>query len=148
MTTITKLEQQFKEGKPNGFKINLSDGTFGYLVEKGSDTGLKDGDEVTYTSETPAGKTYKKITVKKAFAPTGGQAPSLTPTPKIESPDTSSYRGAKSLSEMKFEGRLVCMKLAVECILKGIYKKDEAKEAFTEWVSVLDQSIDEIKPSR
>jgi hypothetical protein len=46
---------------------------------------------------------------------------------------------------MKFEGRVVCIKLAVECILQGKFEKKEALEAFGEWVSVLDASIDELK---
>ena len=50
MATITKLEQQFKEGKPSGYKVELSDGTKGYLVEKDSDKGLQQGDNVTFTS--------------------------------------------------------------------------------------------------
>jgi len=146
MATITKLEQQFKDGKSNGYKVTLSDGTFGYLVEKESDKGLVEGEEVTYTAETPAGKTYKKLTVKKAFAPSGGVTPNA-PAP-LKVPSTTPISASKSLSEMKFEGRVVCMKLAVECLIAGKLERTEVKEAFIEWVTVMDVSIDDIKPTR
>ncbi len=146
MATITKLEQQFKEGKPNGYKVNLSDGTFGYIVEKESDKGLVEGEEVTYTAETPTGKTYKKLTIKKAGQT--AQAPVQQQTAPLKVPSTAPVSATKSLSEMKFEGRVVCMKLGVECLIAGKLERHEVKEAFAEWVSVMDASIDDIKPSR
>jgi hypothetical protein len=149
MATITKLEQQFKEGKPSGYKVNLSDGTFGYLVEKESDKGLVEGDEVTYTAETPTGKTYKKLTVKKAGQVAQTQAPAQqSASAPLKVPSTAPVSATKSLSEMKFEGRVVCMKLGVECLIAGKLERHEVKEAFAEWVSVMDASIDDIKPSR
>lgn len=88
MTTITKIEPQFKpDGKPSGFKVTLADGTLGYLVEKDSDKDLKDGESVNYTAETPAGKSYKKLTIHRAnsagsSAPAGSEKlPQQTPKP-------------------------------------------------------------------
>jgi len=112
---ITKLEPQMKDGKPNGFKVEISDGAWGYLVVKDSDKDLALGEEVTYTAVTPEGKSYKKMTIKRAapaFVPTGGvtpQFPSSTPQKPVI------HVGAgKSLEELKCEALLQLTKLVYE----------------------------------
>src|SRR5512133_1545613 len=99
MTTITKLEQQFKEGKPSGYKVNLADGSWGYLVEKDSDKGLKEGDTVNYTAETPNGKSYKKLTIHKADSQSASTPDSSVPP---QPPRPTIHVGAgKSIEECK-----------------------------------------------
>jgi hypothetical protein len=150
MAKITVLEAKTYQGKPSGFKVTLDNGTTGNLQEKESDKGLRVGDEVNvtiipYTSK--AGVQSNLLGLRLVTS-----APQTTPTPlptsqqgKITPPNTSAISATKSFVEMKFEGRVVCIKLAVECILQGKMERPEAKEAFAEWVSVLDASIDELK---
>jgi hypothetical protein len=117
MAKITKLEQQFKDNKPNGFKINLDNGVFGYLVEKDSDRGIKEGDEVFYTEETPTGKNYKKITVHLTQ---GGLTPSGTsqsPAPQPQPGKPIIHVGGKSKEEIKCE----CAIRILEAILDGFF---------------------------
>jgi hypothetical protein len=146
MAKITVLEAKTFQGKPSGFKVTLSDGTTGNMQEKESDKGLRVGDEVNvtlipYTSK--AGVQSNLIGLRLAQ----GTAPLITPSQpsKITPPNTSAISASKSFTEMKFEGRVVCIKLAVECILQGKMERKEAIESFAEWVSVLDASIDELK---
>lgn len=154
MAKITLLEQKTFEGKPSGFKVALDDGTTGNLQEKESDKGLRVGDDVIvklipYTSK--KGVTSNLIGLR--LANTAGTTVAPRPTPPVQQPqqgavkppNTSAISTAKSFNEMKYEGRVVCMKLAVECILQGKFEKAEAMEAFAEWVTVLDASIDELK---
>ena len=108
---------------------------------------MRVGDDVTCTVEVKKnkkGEDYNLLTLKFIQS---SPAPTPTPAPqgKIVPPNTSAISGTKSFAEMKFEGRLVCIKLAVECILQGRMERKEAVEAFSEWVSVLDASIDELK---
>lgn len=152
MAKITNLEQKTYQGKPQGFKVTLDDGTTGNLQEKESDKGLRVGDDVIvtlipYTSK--AGVTSNLIglrlantagTTVKPSAPVQQSQPGA-----VKPPSTAGIQTAKSFNEMKYEGRVVCMKLAVECILQGKFEKKEAMEAFAEWVTVLDASIDELK---
>ena len=136
MITITKLEQQFKDNKPNGFKVTLSDTTFGYLVEKDSDKGLVEGEEVAYTSETPAGKTYKKLTIKKA----GGQsAPPPPPAPNQQTPCKVS-----NVTQMKYDTRMKCIQIAHDAFLAGKLDDKEAQTHCREWVVMADALIDDL----
>jgi len=139
MITITKLEQQFKDNKPNGFKVTLSDTTFGYLVEKDSDKGLVEGEAVTYTAETPAGKTYKKLTIKKA----GGQAVPASPqsVPQQFLPTVGLY--SKTL-ELKFDARMKCIQIAHDAFLAGKLDDKEAQTHCREWVVMSDALIDDL----
>jgi hypothetical protein len=155
MAKITVLEQKTFEGKPSGFKVTLDDGTNGNLQEKESDKGLRVGDDVIvtlipYTSKKGVTSNLLGLRLANTTGTTVAQRPTPTPTPQpqqgaVKPPNTSAISAAKSISEMKFEGRVVCMKLAVECLLQGKFEKAEAIEAFAEWVTVLDASIDELK---
>ena len=143
---ITKIEDKTFQGKVTGHTVTLADGTTGYLADKTSDN-VRVGDDVTCTVEVKKnkkGEDYNLLTLK--FIQSSG-TPTPTPAPqgKIVPPNTSAISTVKSFAEMKFEGRLVCIKLAVECILQGRMERKEATEAFSEWVSVLDASIDELK---
>jgi hypothetical protein len=134
MAKITFLEQQMKDGKPSGFKISLSDGTQGYLVEKDSDKGIKVGDEVTFTAVTPEGKTYKKVTVKlvqqgsaQSSALTPPQSQTLTPT------------------GLKAEAVFKAMELANEDYRADKCTFEEVKAHFHTYLDALLSAIDECK---
>lgn len=154
MAKITVLEQKTWQGKPSGFKVTLDDGRNGNMEEKESDKELRVGDEVVVTEIPYTSKAGKSSTLLglRLSNTTGTTVPPQQktsvpqqPTGKILAPNTSAISTAKSFTEMKFEGRVVCIKLAVECILQGRMERKEATEAFLEWVSVLDGSIDELK---
>ena len=155
MAKITNLEQKTFQGKPSGFKVTLDDGTNGNLQEKESDKGLRVGDDVIvtlipYTSKAGVTSNLLGLRLANTAGTTVAHAPSApAPQPQagaVKPPNTSAVSAAKSFTEMKFEGRIVCLKLAVECILQGKMERPEAKEAFAEWTSLLDTSIDELKP--
>ena len=139
MITITKIEQQFKpDGKPSGYKVNLSDGTFGYLVEKESDKDLKDGEVVTYTAETPAGKTYKKLTVKRE-----GQSSSATPQQQSSQP-AAKMPSTFNVAQMRFDARMKCLELANNAFVAGKLDDAQAKEHAAAWIVMADSLINEI----
>lgn len=141
MTTITKLEQQFKEGKPNGYKITLSDGTFGYLNEKESDKSLKDGDEVTFTAVTPEGKNYKKISVFKAHQPPSQQASSPAPQP-LNRPAIHVGAG-KSKEELKADATTLIFLELLKYLKDGKLASDKIASELIEWDRLVWAEIDE-----
>lgn len=158
MAKIIKLEQKTYQGKPQGFKVTLDDGTSGNLQEKESDKGLREGDDVIvtlipYTSK--AGVTSNLIGLRLA-RPINSTAPPAPQSPQPQQqqskpftvPPTTGVRDAKSITEMRFEGRVVCLKLAVECVLQGKADFPDVKTYFNEWVAVMDTAIDELKPGR
>ena len=158
MAKITVLEQKTYQGKPSGFKVTLDNGQSGNLQEKESDKGLRVGDDVIvtlipYTSKAGVTSNLLGLRLTNTAGTTVTHAPLPAPPPmqtqpqsgRVTPPNTSAIQTAKSFNEMKFEGRIVCIKLAVECILQGKFEKPEAMEAFAEWVTVLDASIDELK---
>jgi len=112
MTTITKLEQQFKEGKPSGYKVNLADGSWGYLVEKDSDKGLKEGDTVNYSAETPNGKSYKKLTIHKEG---GSQSapPSQSQSGSTINQAKFPLQSFKSVQELKVEASIRALEFTI-----------------------------------
>lgn len=154
MAKITVLEAKTFQGKPSGFKVTLDNGQSGNLQEKESDKGLRVGDEVNvtlipYTSKAGVTSNLLGLRLVNTAGTTVAHVPSApAPQPQggaVKPPSTAAVSAAKSFNEMKFEGRIVCMKLAVECILQGKFEKPDAILAFNEWVSVLDASIDELK---
>lgn len=143
MTTaskITKLEQQMKDGKPSGFKINLADGTFGYLDEKNSERGLREGDDVFYEAITPEGKSYKKISVNRT---NGGKTPSQSSNnPPPPSAPNSSFQ-PQSVSKVKSEATIKAMEFMVSMFIADKVKWDEIKPKHKELTSYLNDAIDE-----
>jgi hypothetical protein len=154
MAKITVLEQQFKDNKPSGFKVTLSDGTFGYLVEKDSDKGLIVNDEVTYTSETPTGKSYKKLTIKKVGSAQQGiptpfsqttpppPPPVLTPMPQPSVNPPQLIPSIKSIKEMKHESRLKVLETLGVLASVGKIEPKDIIELFNEFYPALDLSYD------
>ena len=87
MTKITKIEPKTYQGKISGYKIELSDGTFGYLDDKASDKGLRQGDDVTVQTEQKVnkkGEPYNLFTLKLAGSFTPTPTPTFTPTPAAQ----------------------------------------------------------------
>ncbi len=145
MTTIKNVEEFKKQNGKKSWKFTLDDGVVGYITND-KPWEYKAGEQVTYTVEDKG--TYNLLPLTRVATALTTSPPASAPPPqqgKISPPDTSAIATTKSFSEMKFEGRLVCIKLAVECILQGKMERKEATEAFSEWVSVLDASIDELK---
>lgn len=143
MTKITVFEQQLKDGKPSGYKIELADGTKGYLVEKESDKDLGIGVDVTYTSVTPEGKSYKKITAHRVQS--GAPAPSNASHGIPLKPQSANCGcGTSDLTTMKFEARMKCIDLAHKAYLEGKLTDGEAKEHCVAWVAVADGLINEL----
>jgi hypothetical protein len=141
MATITKLEQQIKDGKASGFKVELSDGVQGYLTEKDSDKGLVVGDTVTYSVFTPEGKSYKKITIKKAIAAEATQASQpLNQTVSRQQPQATT----DPFIRMRFEARMKCIDIAHNAYLAGKLNDAEAKEHCAGWVAISDALINEL----
>lgn len=141
MTTITKYEPQYKEGKPSGVKVNLSDGTWGYLVEKDSDKGLAQGDAVTYTAETPAGKQYKKLTIKKE-----GSVPSApsSQTPITSSAPNAPKAGKELVLQAKVEASFKAMSFAIDAFIADKIGYEKVNDTFKELSQYLYDAIDEI----
>jgi hypothetical protein len=137
MVTITKIEQQMKDGKPNGYKVNLSEGTFGYLVEKDSDKDLKDGEEVTFTAETPTGKSYKKLTIKRA----NSQSSSNTPPPLR--PQIHVGTG-KSKEELKADAAIRMAEVVIEAFFNDKVEAANVEPRTREYTKLLLTEIDEI----
>lgn len=154
MAKIIKLEQKTYQGKPSGFKVTLDDGTNGNLQEKESDKGLREGDEVVVTliPYTSKAGVQSNLLGLRMVKPVGTTNPALTATqPQSQAkpfqvPSTAGVRDAKSITEMRFEGRLVCFKLAIECVLQGKVEFPDVKTYFNEWVALMDTTIDELKP--
>lgn len=113
ITTITKMEAKTFQGKPQGFKITLSDGTEGNLAEKESDKGLREGDQVDCTVKdyvSRAGNHSNLLTLKLIRNPqpqsgTGTGASQSTPPQR----PTINVGTGKSINDLKTEA---CIKSA------------------------------------
>jgi hypothetical protein len=140
MTTITKIEQQFKDNKPSGYKVNLSDGSWGYLVEKDSDKDLKDGEEVTFTAETPTGKSYKKLTIKRAGAQ---QQQSSSNPPQPPKPQIHVGTG-KSKEELKADAAIRMAEVVIEAFFNDKVEAANVEPRTREYTKLLLTEIDEI----
>ena len=139
MTQISKLEQQLKDNKPNGFKVNLSDGTWGYLVEKDSDIGLREGDEITFTAETPTGKSYKKLTIKKS-----GQSSAPPPPPNLTAQSNKPSVTPSSVAALKADATIQAMRYIVDCFIADKMTFEQIQAKHKELSGYLYDSIDDI----
>ena len=145
MTTITKLEQQFKDGKPSGYKVNLSDGSWGYLVEKDSDKGLKDGDEVNFTAETPNGKSYKKLTIHKA---SGTASQNNNPIPPQPAKPQIHVGTGKSKEELKADAAIKSAEYILNAFIAEKLDWPQIQEKQEYLFKLLSSEIDEIFASK
>jgi len=139
---ITKLEQQMRDGKPSGFKITLADGTNGYLDEKNSEKGLRDGDDVFYEAVTPEGKNYKKISCNRT---NGGQTPPQQPASQGNAPKqtpSSSFQ-PQSVFTAKANATVKAMEFVIDMFIADKMKWDEIKPKHKELTGYLNDAIDE-----
>lgn len=142
MITITKIEQQFKDNKPSGFKVNLSDGTWGYLVEKDSDKDLKDGEAITYTAEQPSGKSYKKLTIKRASSTTTSSGTQSSDQPPLR--PAIHVGSGKSIQELKADASIKSAEVVVDAFLQGKIEWAMIEEKQRYLSSLLWSEIDDI----
>jgi hypothetical protein len=149
-TTIKSItSKEFtKDGKTNiSHTVELDNGVTGYLNDKGSSQGLKQGDTVDYTLEVKKNKKgtdYNLLSIN--LLPPSAMTGSAPSTPEFKQPSVNKVQKAGSIEEMKFEGRKVCMKLAVSCFIAGKFETiAQVKEHFLDWVEAMDASIDDIK---
>jgi ribosome biogenesis SPOUT family RNA methylase Rps3 len=142
MTTITLFEQQMKDGKPSGYKVEFSDGIKGYLVEKDSDKGLKVGDAVSYTSVTPEGKTYKKLTVR-LLAQVGNAPVQSESAPVMQRPQINVGTG-KSKNELKAEAAVRMAEVVVTGFFADKLDASQVEPKQKEYTKLLWSEIDEI----
>ena len=119
ITTITKMEAKTFQGKPQGFKITLADGTEGNLAEKESDKGLREGDNVDCTVKdyvSKAGNHSNLLTLKLVKNPSNNtpQSSGAGASPAAPPQRPSIHVGAgKSIDELKSDA---CMK-SVSCMI-------------------------------
>lgn len=147
MAKITKIDVKNKEWqgkKSTSYLATLDDGKQGYFNPQTADE-FKEGEEVTYTFVEKTGKKgkYLVFTLTKVDAPPPSKQKS---DDEITLPPLRKFSGAKTIEEMKYEGRVYCFRLAVKCLIAGAIKPPEVKELFNEWVDLMDGSIDELKP--
>ena len=141
MTTITDLtsvEKEWQGKKSTSTTVTLSDGTSGYLDDKNSDKGLQKGDSVDATVITPAGKTYKKVTLKKAQASsqnTPSPAPSNKPSPIPQNSSIEAQKAHAAVSAMEF---------IVNAVVEGKLDWPQLAEKQREATQILWNEIDEI----
>jgi hypothetical protein len=156
MSKITALTPKTYQNKPSGFTVTFEDGRSGNMEEKQSDKGLRVGDEVVVTEIPYTSKAGKQSTLYGVRLNVRGTqlpqaAPPQTPATPAKDDDTiflPPLKGvvkAKTVTEMKYEGRIYCFKLAVKCFLGREIEFKNVREYFTEWVDMMDAAIDEIK---
>jgi len=144
MTTITKIEQQFKEGKASGWKINLADGTWGYLDEKNSDKGLRDGDSVNYTTVTPEGKSYKKISARLVQNNAGSQPQSQSQPSHQSSAPTKVPLSGSEIKSHKVEASIKALGFVIDAYNADKIQWTEVATKQKECTNILFADIDEI----
>jgi hypothetical protein len=145
---ITVLEQKTFNNKPSGFKVTFDDGRNGNMNEKESDKGLRVGDnvivtEIPYTSK--AGVTSTLYGVRLVQGATVPPPPPVSQPPKSATFISDNALPTESTSKMKYETRVPLMRLVIEAMIAGKIEQKEVKEWYTELVSMMDGSIDEIR---
>lgn len=150
MTKITKYEPNTYQGKITGYSVELSDGTKGYLDDKASDRGLRQGDDVTVhvdVKQNKKGDNYNLLTLKLS---SGGEQPSQSHSSSAQPPTA----GAKSqlTGKNKFDHKVEAAIQALEFVMDA-YKAEridwpKVTELQKECVTLLWQQIDDIYNSK
>jgi len=140
-TQITKMVGNEYQGKTN-YTVTLSDGTVGYLQDKTSDDGLKEGDFVDvviedYTSK--AGKQSKLVSLKKVQQQ---EAPSSLGV--IPQRPTINVGAGKSKHEMKAEATIRVAEVLVGAFGEGKLESAQVSVNVKEYGRLLWSEIDEI----
>ena len=148
-TTITKLEAQTYQGKPNGFKVTMADGTEGYL-QKESDDNLREGDKVIaeykdYTSK--AGNKSVLVTLKRVqyASPQAEQSGYKTQTVFGIPPERPAINVGvgKSKKEMKAMASIEIAVKLIELLKNGKLESAQLAVELREWDVLVWSEIDE-----
>jgi len=145
-TKIKVIEPKTYQGKVTGHLLTLDNGVVGYLNDKESDTDLKEGNDIEYTLEVKKNKKggdYNLLTIK--LVSQDATPPGTEATETLIPPSFKKFNASKSITDMKYEGRVYCLKLAVRAFLAGKLERKEVGGTFIEWVGIMDTAIDEIK---
>lgn len=138
-TTIQKLEPQTYQGKPNGFKVTLGNGTEGYL-QKESDEGLREGDAVIadvkdYVSK--KGAHSNLITLKRVqLGATTVQAPIQRPAINVGT--------GKSKEELKANATMRLAEVVLNAFFNEKLESAQVSINIKEYGRLLWSEIDEI----
>lgn len=147
MTTIKTITKKTFNNK-DSYTVELSDGRTGYLSEKDSDPNLQNGEAVEATLEVKKnkqGKDYNLFTLKRVQPSSTAPSQEQAPAKELTLPNLTNFNKAKTVEDMKFEARKYVLKLVVSLVLAGKLELKDVKEYYTDWTSMSDASIDEIK---
>jgi len=149
MTKITALVQKTFQGKPSGFTVTFDDGRSGNMEEKQSDKGLRVGDEVIVTEIPYTSKAGKQSTLYGVrLGRQGSQTPPLYKAPQntLQQPPLNPGDRLTALSNasLKASYRVELAKVVMTGVTAGKIEHKEVKEWFTEFCSMVDDSIDEL----
>jgi hypothetical protein len=154
MAQIKKVEEFKKANNKKSWKFTMDDGTQGYSHPENIERPweYKEGEVVDVKVENKG--TYNLLRFTRSSGTVQSQSPQPPAPPQEQSTDkqneillprTRGISTAKSIGEMKFEARVYCLKLAVKCLLAKAIDYPQVKQYYTEWVELIDASIDEIK---
>ena len=139
-TKIKSLEQKTYQNKPNGFKVTLEDGTFGNLVEKDSDTGLREGDTVEATVVDYVSKskgTHSNLITLKLVSETQQKSS------ETETKATPAKVPTTSLLSLKAQCVIKAMEFSVNAFIGDKITWDKIQPTFKELTGYLIDGIEE-----
>lgn len=140
-TKIKTMEAKTYQGKPNGYKIVLEDGTEGNLVEKDSDKGLRVGDtvEATVTDYVSKSKgTHSNLITLKLVSET--QQKSV----QTETKGTPMPQSNDMVKKIKAEAAIRMMERAMDLFVKEDLDWDKMQERQEYVTRLVWGEIDEI----
>jgi len=140
-TKIKTMEPKTYQGKPNGYKIVLENGTEGNLVEKDSDSGLRVGDtvEATVTDYVSKSKgTHSNLITLKLVSET--QQKSV----QTETKATSMPQSNDMVKKIKSEAAIRMMERAMDLFVKEDLDWDKMQERQEYVTRLVWGEIDEI----
>jgi len=143
MTTITKLEQKTYQGKPQGFKVTLSDGRNGNLNEKESDKGLREGDTVTVTEIL---YTSKAGVVSILYGIKLGQGSATSPASSTPQPQRPAIHvgAGKTKEELKADAAISMASACLQAVKEDKLDFGQVAEKQRFMTKLLWEEIDEI----
>ena len=146
MSKITILEAKTYQGNPSGFKVTLDDGRTGNVQEKGSDKGLRVGDEVLvkeipYTSK--AGVTSTLYGLRLNTGQPIINTPSQQPQSKPQPPQIHVGAG-KSKEELKADAASKMAEIVINAFFQDKLDAGQIEVRAREYTKLLWSEIDEI----
>jgi hypothetical protein len=131
MTKITKYEPKTYLGKITGYSVELSDGTKGYLDDKASDKGLRQGDAVSCSlsvKQNKKGENYNLLSLR--LLSDGQSSPTPSPTTGIHLPEKTPL-SVNSKIDHKVTAAIKAMEFCMSVF-------NEEKQGF-EWTNILNR---------